>query len=152
MQPLLDRTPFGEKPTNFRYDISSSYPDWLLTIPYPTAINFIILNTPVNIVLASQFKNNIHLSPGVEMPREIEYDLSVGMRYMFHTKRNSALISEAWKDFERRVRWRLAFAFQGDENDLYDPDYEVDKIKKEYSTTQITALSRNRPSAWPELR
>jgi len=110
-----------------RYDVPSSYPDWLLTVPYPTAINYIILNTPVNIVLASQFKDSIHLSPGVEIPREIEQQLSVGMRFMFHSPRNSKLIKEAWQDFERRIRWRLFFSFRNEDDSSYDPDFDIQR-------------------------
>ena len=115
---------------HLRYDVPSSYPDWLLTVPYPTAINYIILNTPVNIVLASQFKDSIHCSPGVIIPREIELQLSIGSRFMFRTPRNSALIQEAWKDFERRIRWRLFFAFLNEGQSSFDPDYEVPKEDK----------------------
>jgi hypothetical protein len=113
-----------------RYDVPSSYPDWLLTIPYPTAINYLILNTPVNIVLASQFKDSIHCSPGVDIPREIELQLSVGARYMFRSPRNSQLIWDSWQDFVRRMRWRLFFAFQNNGHESYDPDYEVKKVSK----------------------
>jgi hypothetical protein len=115
----------------FRYDVPSSYPDWLLTVPHPIAVNYVILNTPVNVLLASQFKSYVHCSPGVTIPREIEYQLSVGMRYMLHSPRNTKLINESYKDFERRVRWRLAFAFTGEEESEYDPDYEVDTDKKD---------------------
>jgi len=115
---------------HLRYDVPSSYPDWLLTVPYPTAINYIILNTPVNIVLASQFKDSIHCSPGVIIPREIELQLSIGSRFMFRSPRNSKLIEEAWNDFERRMRWRLVFAFANEGQSSYDPDYEVVKDKK----------------------
>lgn len=113
-----------------RYDVPSSYPDWLLTVPYPTAINYIILNTPVNIVLASQFKDSIHCSPGVIIPREIELQLSIGSRYMFRTPRNCELIKQAWNDFERRMRWRLLFAFSNEGQSSFDPDYEVPKPAK----------------------
>ena len=120
-----------------RYDIPSSYPDWILTIPFPTAVRLIILCTPVNIVLASQYKDSIHTSPGVEIPRELQQDLSVGMRYMLYSPRNSKLIKEAWDDFERRLRWRVAFAFKGEDNSLYDPDYEVASNKTKKAPPQL---------------
>src|SRR5437016_5662976 len=47
------------------------------------------------------------------------------MRFMFHTKRNTSLIKNAWLDFERRIRWRILFSFQDLDNELYDPDFEV---------------------------
>jgi hypothetical protein len=110
---------------DFRYDAPTSYPDWLLTIPYPRAISYIILNTPVDIVLASQYRNFVHLSPGVNVPLNIQHQLSVGLRYMFPTPRNEALIWDAWRDFQRRLRWRLFFEFRNEDDDSYDPEYEV---------------------------
>jgi hypothetical protein len=73
----------------FRYGFPSSIPDWLLTVPLPRAVDYIILNTPVDIVLASQFKNCIHRGPNVSLPLSIEQQLSVGMNYMFKRKQNS---------------------------------------------------------------
>jgi len=125
--PYLGEFTTGGSLQPLRYDVPSSYPDWLLTVPYPTAINYIILNTPVNIVHASQFKDSIHLSPGVEIPREIELQLSVGMRFMFHSPRNSSLIKDAWKDFERRIRWRLFFSFRNENDSSYDPDFDIQR-------------------------
>ena len=113
-----------------RYDAPSSYPDWLLTIPRPIAIDYLLLCMPIDVLSASQYKESVHLSPGVEIPKEISYELSVGMRFMFHSKRNSKLIKEAWNDFVRRLRWRLYFSFTESEITDYDPDYEVDRPKK----------------------
>ena len=120
-------------PSNFRYDVSSSYPDWLLTIPLPSAAHYVLLNTPVNILQMYQYKSHIHCSPGVNIPKEIEYQLSVGMRYMFYSPQDKSLILKAYEDFERRLLWRLYFAFKGieDDND-YDPDFEP--IGKKVST------------------
>jgi hypothetical protein len=57
----------------------------------------------------------IHCCPNVSLPLEIELDLSVGMRYMFHSPHNSKLINEAWLGFVDCLRWPLFFAF--DKND-----------------------------------
>ena len=113
--------------SSFRYDNPSTYPDWMLTIPITDATDIVILNTPLNVIEASQFKSYIHLSTDVVVPQEIQMQLSVGMKYMLHSKRNSELIKSAWKDFEERIRWRLYFAFSKatEKTDLYDPDYEV---------------------------
>src|SRR4030095_8493775 len=94
-------------PLNFRYDRPSSFPDWLLTIPFPSAVNYVISNTPVNIILAAQYRNYVHRSPGVNLPQNIEHQLSVGMRYLMHSPRNSQLIKDAWYDFEERLKWRI---------------------------------------------
>ena len=115
---------------HFRYDVPSSYPDWLLTIPTPIAIDYLTLYTPLNVLLASQYKELVHVSPGVTLPKEIAYNISVGMRFMFHSQRNSALIKMAWADFERRLRWRLFFSFSNGDNTDYDPDYEIARPKK----------------------
>ena len=122
---------------SLRYDIPSSYPDWLLTIPTPLAVDYITLCTPFDVLLASQYKDLVHASPGVILPKEISYNLSVGMRFMFHSNRNSKLIKEAWHDFVRRLRWRLYFSFAEDDNTDYDPDYEVDRPKKRIAPPQL---------------
>ena len=105
-------------------------PDELLTVPYPIAISSLILSTPVNIIQANSYKNMIHRGPNVSLPKEIELDLSVGMRYMFRTQRNSLLIKEAWNDFVERLRWRVYFAFDATSFNSYDPDYEVPHVRK----------------------
>jgi hypothetical protein len=128
-EELIAAIASSSEDSQFRYDVPSSYPDWLLTIPYPRAVSYVLLNTPIDIVSAAQFKSYVHLSPGVNVPIEIQHQLSVGLRYMFATPRNEALIGEAWSDFERRLRWRLKFAFANEEGE-YDPDYEVEKPVK----------------------
>jgi hypothetical protein len=120
----------GQTVVPFRYGYTHTYPDWLLTIPLPRAIDYIILNTPVNILLASQFKNSIHRGPNVNLPVHIEQQLSVGMNYMFKRKRNSKLIKNAWLDFTERLRWRLFFSFTEPDKGSYDPDYEVPHTRK----------------------
>jgi hypothetical protein len=105
-------------------------PDVLLTVPYPVAIRSLILSTPVNIIQANSYKFLIHRGPNVSLPKEIELDLSVGMRYLFRSPRNSLLIKEAWVDFVERLRWRLYFAFDKDSENSYDPDYEVPHVRK----------------------
>ena len=123
--------------SNFRYDLPSSYPDWLLTVPTPLAIDYITLCTPINVLMTSQYKDAVHLSPGVSLPKEISYELSVGMRFMFHSSRNSKLIKEAWHDFVRRLRWRLYFSFMEEDDAEYDPDFEVDRPKKRIAPPQL---------------
>jgi hypothetical protein len=52
---------------------------------------------PVNIVPASQFKSHVHCSLNVNLPLEIEWQLSVGMNYMFKRKHNTKLIKNVWR-------------------------------------------------------
>ena len=106
-------------------------PDVLLTVPYPIAIRSLVLSTPVNIIQANSFKFSVHRGPNVRLPKDIELDLSVGMKYMFRSPRNAQLIKAAWSDFVERLRWRLYFAFdKNSEIDSYDPDYEVPHVRK----------------------
>lgn len=114
----------------FRYDIPSSYPNWLLDVPLPKAIDFVLLNTPINILEASQFRDHIHRGPNVDIPENIEHQLCVGMKFLFPSARNSNLIKEAWFDFVERLKWRLHFSFTQGEDDLYDPDYEIPHSRK----------------------
>ena len=118
--------------SSFRYDIPASYPDWILTVPISQAVDFVLLNTPVNIIQASKFKNFVHLSPNIMAPKEIQMQLSVGMKYMFPNKLNTKLFGKAWNDFEERIRWRLYFAFNEpkDKIDLFDLDYKVPRIRE----------------------
>ena len=122
---------------SIRYDTPSSFPDWLLTIPTPLAIDVLTFCTPVSVLLASQYKDAVHLSPGVELPKEMSYHLSVGLRFMFHSSRNTSLIKEAWHDFVRRLRWRLYFSFMEEDNTEYDPDFEVERPKERTAPPQL---------------
>ena len=111
--------------SKYIYGRPSTIPDWLLSVPLPMAVNTLILNTPVNIVLAAQFKSSVHLSPGVVLPIEIAQDLSLGAKYLLHRPTKPALILAAWNDFKRRIKWRLKFSFEQGDDPHYDPDYDV---------------------------
>lgn len=115
---------------NFKYGHPSTIPDWLLSVPYPRAVQILICNTPLDIVLAAQFKHSVHCSPGVVIPDQFAQDLSVGMRYMFFQPTDSSLLMKAWTDFRRRLAWRLKFAFSGDNNEFYDPDFDAREPSK----------------------
>ena len=117
----------GTRLKGFRYGDPNTIPDWLLTVPHPVAIKCIILNTPVNILAAAQFRHYVHCSPGVNLPSDIALNLSVGMRYMHYTPMKRQLLMSAWDDFDRRIRWRLKFSFEKKDSNVYDPDYDVRK-------------------------
>jgi hypothetical protein len=101
---------------DFQYDCPSTYPNWLLTVSLPCLIDYIILNTPVNIVHTSQFKSCVHIGPNISIPFDIQQQLSVGMNYMFKKKSNSKLIKDSWNDFKERLRWCLFFSFTSEPN------------------------------------
>jgi hypothetical protein len=89
-----------------------SIPDQLLLMPTPSAIEFILSRTSIGLLSDLKFQQHVHLSPGVNLPQEISFQLSVGMKYMFHRPTNASLIKASWLDFERRLRWRLKFMFK----------------------------------------
>lgn len=119
------REEVARRMSEYRYGSPSTLPDLILTLDFRTAVQLVILNTPLDVVAASKFKTMIHVSPGVNLPIEISHMLSVGARYMFFSKCNSQLIWKSWMDFQRRLRWRLLFSFRSDDNITYDPDYDV---------------------------
>jgi hypothetical protein len=47
------------------------------------------------------------------------------MKYMMYQPMNPKLISAAWMDFQRRLRWRIKFSMEPDDNKPYDPEYDV---------------------------
>lgn len=109
--------------------IPSSIPDSWCDLPLPEAVRMVIMNTSIDIIEASRFRNYIHVGPGVSIPKEIEWDLSVGMKYLFYQPQRNSLIADAWKDFERRFKWRVHFLME-DDNKTYDPDYDVREPSK----------------------
>ena len=115
----------------YLYGFPSTIPDFVLDLPYPDAISWLITRTPVNIITASQYKSFVHCSPGVNLPLEIAQNLSVGLKYLTYQPINPQLIREAYVDFRRRLKWRLKFLFENDgEDEFYDPDYDVSPPSK----------------------
>jgi hypothetical protein len=115
----------AEMSKSFIFGAPWTIPDHVLCWSLPRGIDFIILNTPVDILLAAQFKNVVHRSPGVNLPDSIAQMLSVGQNYLFYQPIRASLIQDAWKDFKRRLRWRIKFLFEGHTDDSYKPEYRV---------------------------
>ena len=105
----------------------STMPDFLLDLSLPEAIHEILSRTSIATLSALAYQQDVHVSPGVHLPREIAYSLSVGAKYMFHQPSNVDLLEKAWKDFNRRLRWKIHFLFEneGQGEKPYDPDYDV---------------------------
>ena len=107
-----------------------SIPDEVLTMTWDDAVSFVHLHTPLHIHEASRYRSIVHTSPGVRVPREISNDLSLGLKYMLFTPPSKKLLSEAWDDFNRRLRWRIKFTFKDGLDKPFDPDYYVPPTKK----------------------
>ena len=103
----------------------STIPDFLLSLPLPIAVGEILARTSLGMLSDLSYGQLVHQSPGVHLPREISYQISVGAKYMFHDELNVDLIGKAWKDFNRRLRWKINFLFDNQGDTPYDPDYDV---------------------------
>ena len=77
---------------------AKTMPDSLLTLPLPDAVRRILGNTSLRYLEELKIEQYIHLSPGVTVPRDIAFQISVGAKYIFHQPTNANLITEAWKD------------------------------------------------------
>ena len=115
--------------SNFRYENWKSYPDALLSLPTPLAIRYVIRAALPDVVEAARYRAEIHLGPGVFLPRRLSIHLSTGLKFMFARRSSPELIREAYSDFCDRLRWRCYWTMKETTGDLrpkpYDPDYEV---------------------------
>ena len=103
----------------------SLMPDYLLSLPTPKAIDEILCKMSLEMISSLSYQQDVHCSPGVHLPQELSYQISVGAKYMFHEPSNVELIRKAWIDFNRRLRWRINFLFDRVGEQPYDPDYDV---------------------------
>jgi hypothetical protein len=95
----------------------------MLNMPIQDAKAMILTNMPRDVLASKSSERRIHILEGVHIPKEIENDLALGVRYLLHTKFDSDLMTQAWDDFERRIRWRCYFDDRRKEP--YDPDYDI---------------------------
>ena len=114
----------------------SQMPDYLLELPLLEAIDEIVSRMSLEMISDLRYQQDVHQSPGVCLPKEISYQISVGSKYMFHQPANVELIRAAWSDFNRRLRWRIHHSFDRSGEEPYDPDYDV----RPPSTKQAPAL------------
>jgi len=112
------------KMASYVYPEYWTLPDEICDIPFSEAVRCVIRNTPIKFIEAARFQSRVHVGPGVSMPRYLELTLGIGMKHMFHQPRNAELITQAYLDFVRRLRWRIKFTLEGEEK-TYDPDYDV---------------------------
>ena len=117
---------------NIRYEHPDSYPDEILLIPAPLAIRYLLRSAHPAVLEASRFRAGVHLGPGVTIPSHLTIHLSAGLKYMFPSRVNFAMIMDAWDDFVDRLRWRCHWTIkeaEGTEPRPYDPDYEVSHVR-----------------------
>ena len=115
--------------------LPQSLPDEILNYTWDHAVTYVHLHTSLDFLEAGLYRNSVHCSDGVSVPKEISNDLSLGLKYMFFSPPSSKLIMEAWSEFQIRLRWRIFFLFKEGLNRPYDPDYSVGrKFSKEKKT------------------
>jgi len=103
----------------------SLIPDYLLSLPVPKAIDYIVSRMSLEMISNLSYQQDVHQSPGVHLPKELSYQISVGAKYMFHEPSKVELIEKSWQDFNRRLRWRIHTLFDDSGKQPYDPDYDV---------------------------
>jgi hypothetical protein len=101
-------------------------PDELLDLPLPQRVKYIVERMSLSMISELRYQQDVHTSPGVSLPKELAFQLSVGAKYMFHEPSNTSLFESAWNDFSRRLRWKMHFLFENPASQKpYDPDYDV---------------------------
>ena len=123
--------------SRLRYENPLSYPDEILDLPVSLAVRYLLAAASPAMVEAMRFRSDVHLGPGVELPRILSTSLSVGLRYMYHRTPLAELVPKAYKDFVERLRWRLYFMHQSaisgaieSDSSGYDPDYDLHLPRK----------------------
>jgi len=124
-----------------------SYPDEILTLSPTYQATVLLSRAPVTLLDANRFRSPIHVQPGLDVPIQIQHDLSASLKFMFETKIDKSLIQKAYTDLVRRIRWKWHFMDQvGDE---YDPDYDVGKMAP--STEEEEKKKKQPPPASPHI-
>lgn len=149
------------------YNQPSSYPDALLDLPLVYATKVLLSRVPLYRLEAARFRAEVHEGPGVNFPSNLAIHVSAGLKFMFDEKINAQLITDAYKEFERVINWRVYFETIP-HKEPFDPDYRVENLKKAfifspktfkeglargkaYVNSFIEGLSNKRPSIEPTL-
>lgn len=126
--------------SSWRWDDYSAYPDAILTIPFDLAVYIVYSRVPDFVKAATRFRSHVHYGPGVYVPDNIAIHLSAGLKFMFPSRINFDLIKSAYKEFERVMRWKLKFSYEGRvDNEPYDPDYEVQDDRPKTNAPKLPA-------------
>jgi len=114
------------------FGVPNSYPDELLSLPFSYQASVLLTRAPISLLEANRFRSEVHVQPGLNVPIQIQHDLSASLKFMFERQIDKTLITKAYADLVRRVRWKWFFIDRV--GDQYDPDYDVskadDKTKK----------------------
>ncbi|THH09686.1 hypothetical protein EW146_g8612 [Bondarzewia mesenterica] len=117
-----------------RYDFFKPhhYPDEILMVPTPLAIQTLIAWAPLPYVEAARFRADVHVGPDVFLPRSISMHLSASLRYLLYSRANVKTLYDTYSEFENRIRWVYFFAKKKALNPKaeqteqpYDPDYAL---------------------------
>ena len=109
------------------WGVPSSYPNELLTLPPSYQVTTLLTRAPIPALESNRFRSSVHVQPGLLIPQSIQHDLSASLKFMFETKIDKTLITKAYADLVKRIRWKWHFLDQVDEP--YDPDFEIPEKK-----------------------
>ena len=84
----------------------NTYPDEILSLPFPLQVTTLLSHANIGGLEQARHRGIIHVQPGVDVPYEIQHDLSASLKFMFETKINGSLISNTYTDLVRQVKWR----------------------------------------------
>jgi hypothetical protein len=102
-----------------RYFDLNSYPDLLLQIPFQVAVEYIRASMPADLWLARGPRHSIHIMEGLVLPEWVKAQISVGLKYLLHTRMDLFLIPKAWSEFSNTCRWYVEFSGKKN-NEIYD--------------------------------
>jgi hypothetical protein len=108
------------------FGVPNSYPDELLTLPHSYQADVLLSRASTSLLDANRFRSPIHVQPGLDVPIQIQHDLSASLKFMFETQIDKSLIQEAYTDLVRRIRWKWHFIDRV--GSKYDPDYDVSAL------------------------
>ena len=122
------------------FGVPQSYPDEILTLSPSYQADVLLSRAPLSLLDSNRFRSPIHVQPGLDVPLQIQHDLSASLKFMFETKIDKSLIQKSYSDLVRRIRWKWYFMDQA--GDEYDPDYDVEKE---------TVRTKRPPTAHPHI-
>jgi hypothetical protein len=111
-----------------RYDHPSTYPDKLLLIATPFAVQYLLCSVPLQQLRASKFWSAVFTGPDVFKPKHLSIHISAGLKYMLYKNVKPSLVKSAYTDLERHIRWKIHFMTAGSTESPYDPDYDLHEV------------------------
>lgn len=113
-----------EKDAKFDVNKIHTYPDAIAEVSEAARLGFIALHCDLHkLDTMRQFSPGVHKQPGVTLPWNIEYFLSLNLKYLFHQTTDFSLPLKAFKLLERSVRIKWMMRNKNDKD--FNPKFYV---------------------------